>query len=157
MRHTLGAEQFVTRGDTRQGGQPAGEQVARDALGITTGTRWVYGCGGAGYGVLYNAHYFVLIYYSQVLGLDAGLAGLAVGISLVADAITDPLIGYLSDSTRSSIFSGIRPASSRAIRRCSPGSWSAMSRCAPRSPCFWCRPTPSWPNSPGITMNEPAC
>jgi Na+/melibiose symporter-like transporter len=75
--------------------------VAQDELGITTGTRWAYGCGGAGYGVLYNAHYFVLIYYSQVLGLDAGLAGLALGISLVADAITDPLIGYLSDSTRS--------------------------------------------------------
>jgi Na+/melibiose symporter-like transporter len=51
--------------------------------------------------VLYNAHYFVLIYYSQVLGLDPGLAGLAVGIGLVFDAITDPLIGYLSDSTRS--------------------------------------------------------
>jgi Na+/melibiose symporter-like transporter len=60
-----------------------------------------YGIGGAGYGVLYNAHYFVLAYYSQVLGLNAGLAGLAVGISLVADAVTDPLIGYLSDSTRS--------------------------------------------------------
>ena len=69
--------------------------------GITTGTRWAYGTGGAGYGVLYNAHYFVLIYYSQVLGLDPGLAGLAVGIGLVFDAITDPLIGYLSDSTRS--------------------------------------------------------
>jgi Na+/melibiose symporter-like transporter len=75
--------------------------VTRDAPQITTGTRWAYGAGGGGYGVLYNAHYFVLIYYSQVLGLDPGLAGLAVGIGLVFDAITDPLIGYLSDSTRS--------------------------------------------------------
>jgi len=75
--------------------------VAQDATRITTGTRWAYGSGGAGYGVLYNAHYFVLVYYSQVLGLDPGLAGLAVGIGLVFDAITDPLIGYLSDSTRS--------------------------------------------------------
>jgi len=75
--------------------------VAQDDPGITTGTRWAYGAGGAGYGVLYNAHYFVLIYYSQVLGLSPGLAGLAVGIGLVFDAITDPLIGYLSDSTRS--------------------------------------------------------
>ena len=75
--------------------------VARDVPKITTSTRWAYGSGGAGYGVLYNAHYFVLVYYSQVLGLDPGLAGLAVGIGLVFDAITDPLIGYLSDSTRS--------------------------------------------------------
>jgi GPH family glycoside/pentoside/hexuronide:cation symporter len=75
--------------------------VAQRSPRITTGTRWAYGGGGAGYGVLYNAHYFVLIYYSQVLGLDPGLAGLAVGIGLVFDAITDPLIGYLSDSTRS--------------------------------------------------------
>jgi Na+/melibiose symporter-like transporter len=75
--------------------------VAQDAPRITTGTRWVFGSGGAGYGVLYNAHYFVLIYYSQVLGLDPVLAGLAMGLSLVFDAITDPLVGYLSDSTRS--------------------------------------------------------
>ncbi len=75
--------------------------MAQDAPRITTSTRWAYGSGGAGYGVLYNAHYFVLIYYSQVLGLDPGLAGLAVGIGLVFDAITDPLVGYLSDSTRS--------------------------------------------------------
>ncbi len=75
--------------------------MERDAPHITTGTRWAYGSGGAAYGVLYNAHFFVLIYYSQVLGLDPGLAGLAVGVGLVFDAITDPLIGYLSDSTRS--------------------------------------------------------
>jgi len=75
--------------------------VSQNTPSITTGTRWAYSSGGAGYGVLYNAHYFVLIYYSQVLGLDAGLAGLAVGIGLVSDAITDPLVGYLSDGTRS--------------------------------------------------------
>jgi Na+/melibiose symporter-like transporter len=75
--------------------------VAQDAPRITTGTFWVFGSGGAGYGLLYNAHYFVLIYYSQVLGLDPVLAGLAMSLSLVFDAITDPLVGYLSDSTRS--------------------------------------------------------
>jgi GPH family glycoside/pentoside/hexuronide:cation symporter len=75
--------------------------VAQNAPGLTTGTQWAYGSGGGAYGVLRNAHYFVLIYYSQVLGLDPGLAGLAVGIGLVFDAITDPLIGYLSDGTRS--------------------------------------------------------
>ena len=78
-----------------------GEIVAGEAVKITRETRWVYGGGGAAYGVFYNAHYFVLVYYSQVLGLNPGLAGLAVGLSLVFDAVTDPLIGYLSDNTRS--------------------------------------------------------
>ena len=77
--------------------------MTQDRVGIKTGTLWAYGSGGGAYGVLRNAHYFVLIYYSQVLGLDPGLAGLAVGIGLVFDAITDPLIGYLSDSTRSKL------------------------------------------------------
>lgn len=68
---------------------------------ITRGTRLAFGSGGVLYGVIYNAHYFVLIYYSQVLGLEPALAGLAIGIGLVFDAITDPLVGYLSDSTTS--------------------------------------------------------
>ncbi|MBW2543858.1 MAG: MFS transporter, partial [Deltaproteobacteria bacterium] len=67
--------------------------MIRDTSELTTSTRWAYSAGGAGYGVVYNSHYFVLYYYSQVLGLDAGLAGLAVGIGLVFDAITDPLVG----------------------------------------------------------------
>ena len=75
--------------------------MATTTSGITAGTRWSYSSGGIAYGVVYNSHYFVLLFYSQVLGLDPGLAGLAVGIGLVFDAITDPLVGYLSDGTRS--------------------------------------------------------
>jgi len=43
----------------------------------------------------------VLVYYSQVLGLSPQLAGLALGIGLVFDAVSDPLVGYLSDNTQS--------------------------------------------------------
>lgn len=68
---------------------------------LTAASRLAYGSGGTAYGVYYNAHYFVLVFYSQVLGLDPALAGLAVGIGLVIDAISDPLIGYLSDNTHS--------------------------------------------------------
>ncbi len=71
------------------------------ALKITPITRWIYSSAGVSYGVVGNAHYFTLLYYSQVLGLDAHLAGLALGIGLVFDAITDPLVGYLSDNTKS--------------------------------------------------------
>jgi len=48
-----------------------------------------------------NAHYFVLVYYSQVLGLSPELAGLALGVGLIFDAVSDPLVGYLSDNTKS--------------------------------------------------------
>ncbi len=75
--------------------------MAHNRFSVTKGTHLAFSSGGAGYSIVYNAHYFVLIYYSQVLGLEPGLAGFAVGIGLVFDAITDPLIGYLSDSTRS--------------------------------------------------------
>ena len=45
--------------------------------------------------------YFVLFVYSSVLGLPAWMAGLALNLVLIADAITDPLVGYYSDRTRS--------------------------------------------------------
>jgi Na+/melibiose symporter-like transporter len=41
--------------------------------------------------------YFLLLYYSQVLGLDPELTGLAMMISLIFDAVSDPLIGRWSD------------------------------------------------------------
>ena len=43
---------------------------------------------------------YLLIYYTDVVGLHAGLAGLAVGIGLVWDAVTDPIMGAISDRTR---------------------------------------------------------
>ena len=42
---------------------------------------------------------FLLFYYNQVLGLPGWMSGLAVGIALVFDAVTDPLAGSLSDRT----------------------------------------------------------
>ena len=70
---------------------------------ITSRTRWFFGSGGLVYGVVTNAHYFVLVYYSQILGLSPHLAGLALGIGFIFDAITDPLIGYVSDNTNSKL------------------------------------------------------
>ena len=69
-------------------------------LKVTPRTRWSFASGGITRGVFENAHYFVLVYYSQALGLSPHLAGLAFGIGLVFDAITDPLVGYLSDNMR---------------------------------------------------------
>ncbi len=44
---------------------------------------------------------FVFFYYTAVLGLSGALVGAALAISLVFDAVVDPLVGSLSDNTRS--------------------------------------------------------
>lgn len=42
---------------------------------------------------------FLLNYYTDVVGLNPRLAGLAVGLSLLWDAVIDPLMGAISDRT----------------------------------------------------------
>lgn len=44
---------------------------------------------------------FLLFYYNQVLGVSGTLAGAAIFLALCVDAITDPLVGSLSDHTHS--------------------------------------------------------
>lgn len=59
-----------------------------------------HGLGSVAYGVKDNGFStFLLIFYSQVVGLDAKLVSLALMFALVADAFVDPLIGHLSDRT----------------------------------------------------------
>ena len=40
---------------------------------------------------------YVLLYYNQVLGLEPFVAGVALALALVVDAISDPLVGVWSD------------------------------------------------------------
>jgi GPH family glycoside/pentoside/hexuronide:cation symporter len=62
--------------------------------------RLVHGSGGIAFGVKDNGFsFFLLIFYNQVLGMDAGLVSLALLIALLVDALVDPLIGNLSDRT----------------------------------------------------------
>lgn len=44
--------------------------------------------------------FFLFFYYTQLLGLSAFLAGTAALLALIADAISDPIIGQMSDSYR---------------------------------------------------------
>lgn len=61
-----------------------------------------FGASGTAEGLVSNGvAYFLLIYYSQVVGLDPSLAGLALLLALVVDAVSDPLIGRWSDGIRS--------------------------------------------------------
>ena len=69
-------------------------------LGVRT--KLAYGVGAVAYGVKNNGFdYYLLIFYSQVVGLDAHLAGIALFIALFFDAISDPVIGYWSDNLHS--------------------------------------------------------
>ncbi|MFP6808840.1 MAG: MFS transporter [Pseudomonadales bacterium] len=69
-------------------------------IGLTT--KSAYGIGQFAEG-LNNTSFglFILFYYNQVLGVSGTLCGLALGIALVFDAITDPLAGSLSDNWQS--------------------------------------------------------
>jgi glycoside/pentoside/hexuronide:cation symporter, GPH family len=65
-------------------------------------TRLAYGLGFGVIGVKDNGFsYFLLMFYSQVIGLDARLVGLALTAALVVDAFVDPMVGYWSDNLRS--------------------------------------------------------
>ncbi len=69
---------------------------------LSFATKFLYGAGQAAEGLKNGAFgVFLLFYYSQVLGLGASYAGLAVGIALIFDAITDPLAGSISDRFKS--------------------------------------------------------
>lgn len=61
-----------------------------------------YGFGAVAFGVKDNGFsYFLLLFYSQVIGVDARLVGLALTIALFIDAFIDPVVGYWSDNLRS--------------------------------------------------------
>ena len=65
---------------------------------LSTKTKIFYGMGAASRGIKDGLfQLFLFFYFSQVLGLDAALAGTSSLIALVFDAITDPLVGLLSD------------------------------------------------------------
>jgi glycoside/pentoside/hexuronide:cation symporter, GPH family len=67
--------------------------------------RWVrltYGFGAVAYGIKDNGFaYFLLLFYGTVVGLEPALAGTALLIALVCDSLSDPIVGYWSDNTRS--------------------------------------------------------
>ena len=59
-----------------------------------------HGLGSIAYGVKDNGFStFLLLFYNQVLGMDAKLVSFALMLALVLDAFVDPVIGYLSDQT----------------------------------------------------------
>ncbi|MCQ1061040.1 MFS transporter [Photobacterium sp. ZSDE20] len=63
---------------------------------------WSYSIGEGATSIAMNGvNNFALLFYTQVLGLNAALAGLALSISVLWDAISDPVMGYVTDNTTS--------------------------------------------------------
>ena len=65
---------------------------------MNLGTKLCYGVGQLSDGVKQSAFStFLFFYYNQVLGLPGSLAGMAALLALIVDAITDPMVGQMSD------------------------------------------------------------
>lgn len=71
----------------------------------TLKTLWGYGAGNFGYGLIFQiiATYFVF-YATAVLGLSGALVGTIVGLGVIWDAVSDPIMGYISDGTQNKRF-----------------------------------------------------
>ena len=68
---------------------------------VPRSTRILFGAGSVAEGVKNTTfNMFLLFFYTQVAGLSGSLAGTAILIALIVDAITDPLIGNISDNIR---------------------------------------------------------
>lgn len=69
---------------------------------LDLGTRLFYGVGSVAYGVKdQGLTALLMIFYNQVVGLPEVWVGLALGAALMLDALVDPIIGQISDNTRS--------------------------------------------------------
>ena len=65
-------------------------------------TKFFFGIGSAAESIaLFAVSSDAMLFYNQVLGLNAAMAGLAVSASLLLDGFADPIVGSLSDRTKS--------------------------------------------------------
>lgn len=76
--------------------------MAADAPPLSRGTRISYGVGAIANGiknVAFSA--YLMFFYNQVVGVPAAIVSTALALTLVLDAVIDPLVGRWSDLTRS--------------------------------------------------------
>lgn len=71
---------------------------------LTNSFKFNYSIGAVANGIKTDTFtFFLLFFYSRVIGLDPLLAGTAIFIALLVDSVTDPLMGTLSDRTKSKL------------------------------------------------------
>ncbi|MFO7729919.1 MAG: MFS transporter [Spirochaetia bacterium] len=68
---------------------------------LSTRKKIGYGIGDLGGNLFFTIMgFYLLFYFTDVAGIAAGLAGTAIMIGKIWDAVTDPTVGYLSDRSR---------------------------------------------------------
>lgn len=68
---------------------------------LTTKFKTNYSIGAIANGIKTDTFtFFLLFFYSRVIGLDPLLASSAIALALIIDSITDPLMGAISDRTK---------------------------------------------------------
>ena len=71
---------------------------------ISKKEKFYYGVGNLGYSTVSSTlSNFIMFFGTSVLGVSGTLIGIAVSISVLWDALSDPIIGYYSDNLNSSI------------------------------------------------------
>ena len=61
-----------------------------------------YSVGECANSLLMNSLFgFAMLYYTDALGLKHSLAGIAMAVAVFWDAVTDPVMGHITDNTRS--------------------------------------------------------
>jgi glycoside/pentoside/hexuronide:cation symporter, GPH family len=84
------------------GGTSRATEVVVASEKLRMSTKVAFGVGSAAESAITIAfNTFNFLFYNNVLGLSGTLCGLAVTISLIGDALFDPIVGSLSDRTRS--------------------------------------------------------
>lgn len=75
------------------------EATGAPRLSVTV--KALYGLGALGTASKMQLFGLVLLFYTQLVGVDPRLVSLALAIALFVDAFWDPIVGQISDSTRS--------------------------------------------------------
>lgn len=69
---------------------------------VSTVTKLGYGIGQMGDSIGFNVFYFFFLFFlTDVIGISPGIAGTISLIAVFWDAVTDPIIGHMSDNHRS--------------------------------------------------------
>ena len=67
----------------------------------STGSMFTYSLGECANSLVMNGIFgFAMLFYTKSLGLDPKWAGLAMSVSVFWEAVTEPVMGHLSDNTR---------------------------------------------------------